>query len=247
MGTTYTRARLGHGLGAVKPGRQPPDDEEIPSTESPSAHHADKDDPLKWKQLPVPMESSFAMADAEAALREIPATNPSDAEPIFLSNRLDIEPSGDTARDVTDITAIVDGWGRIGDHENTISASKEQSSTTSDQELELEAESLASSAPNQHFPTIAFEDLLCVETADPELCEMLLRPLSDALSPLTTPKEVRQPSNSPVKINCTSSAGTVLSTELALCIHVSPHPSLEDDPVVRDAVVNAASHSNVSF
>ena len=95
------------------------------------------------------------------------------------------------ARDVTDITAIVDGWGRIGDHENTISVLKEQSSTTSDQELELEAESLVSSAPNHHFPTIAFQDLLCVETADPELCEMLLRPLSEALSPLTTPKEVR--------------------------------------------------------
>ena len=95
-----TLTRWGHGLGAVEPGRHPPDDEEIPSTESPSAHHAGKDDPLKWKQLPVPLESSFAMADAEAALREIPATNPSNAEPIFPPNRSDVEPSGDTARDV---------------------------------------------------------------------------------------------------------------------------------------------------
>jgi len=88
-----TLSRWGHGLGAVEPGRHPPGDEEIPSTESPSAHHAGKDDPLKWKQLPVPLESSFAMADAEAALREIPATNPSNAEPIFPPNRSDVEPA----------------------------------------------------------------------------------------------------------------------------------------------------------
>ena len=239
-----TLARWGHGLGAVEPGLHPPDDEGIPSTASSSARHADKDDPLRWKQLPVPLDSSFAMADAEAALREIPATNPSDAEPIFPPNGSDVEPSGDAARNVIDISAIMDGWGRIGDHANTVSASKEQSSTTIDQELV--AESLTTSALNQHFSTIAFDDLLCVETADPELRQMLSRPLSETLSPLTTPKEVRQPSDSPVKINGSSSAGTALSTEPALCVHASPHPSLEDDSVVRDTVMSTQQATSTS-
>jgi len=49
-------------------------------------------------------------------------------------------------------------------------------------ECELEAESLTTSALNQHFSTIAFEDLLCVEPANPELRQMLSRPLSETVA-----------------------------------------------------------------
>lgn len=232
-------ARWTHGLSAVEPGKFIDNHEGSSSCEFSTA--GSTPNLLESRQLPVPSDSSFAMADVAAILKEnevvtvISSSTSNDASDV-LPDGIIVE-SG-----VVDIDAIMNSWGKIGDddeaHPQIVPSIVPSVSNSSKSEqlagVSGEAETAEVVAPDhgdsgqksdENFLSmpLTFDDLLTVESSDLSLNEQTTQPLEALLTPLASPKASQD-------IGCRD--------EPTPMILASPHPSLDEDlisvPVVPD-------------
>ena len=209
-------ARWAHGLSAIEP--------KTNRSEETSPDHGPQN-LLISREVPVPAESSYAKEDVKAAFKETDDAL-SDVEPDVLLNRIE----------TIDIRAIMDGWGRIGDGEScdhvrsvidqhiTPPIEPCNRSTEAKDLKEAEDVSKKSDAEICKSMPITFDDLLIIESEDPIIHEQLMRPLSDPITPVLSPRVIRE-----------------FSDEPAIDIH-APHSTFDEEPIASD--VSLSSHRN---
>ena len=207
-------ARWAHGLSAIEP--------KTYRSEETSPDHGPRN-LLVSREVPVPAESSYAKEDVKAAFKETDDVL-SDVEPDVLLVR----------NEAIDIRAIMDGWGKIegGESCDHVGSVIDQHVTppiepcnrsTEAKDLKgAEDVSKKSNAEICKSMPITFDDLLIIESEDPIIHEQLMRPLSDPITPVLSPRTIRE-----------------FSDEPAIDIH-APHSTFDEEPTASD--VSLSSH-----
>jgi len=232
-------ARWGHGLSAVEP---------RPCHVTPVRSAVDSNEIatnlLVTHEMPVSLESEFANRDVKRAFAQnTPA----------VENTPEIAVSGCPSTLTVDISAIMNEWGKVGEasssyiHKKTPSQTTEIPETISDREP-LITETVSENQTNEHntgaLSPMTFSDSIQLEDADDALRRELNRSLLDPLSPLLTPKSVKDTLTAIPVLSPMSETGTEVEPPVKTVNREKPNTtksSTQRDNGIEESVIPGSS------